>query len=890
MIHSRRMIWLAVFAVGTTCLNVFQADAQSAREEVSPSDKDPRITQPLPLLSNLKVDAAVPTLQKVVGYDWGQEISSHPQMQLYLNALSQAVPDRTRLVKYGASYEGRELYYLVIGSAQNLARLEELRQFNLRLAAGTALSDQEREQLGQAPAIVWLAYSVHGNEITSTDSALMTAYHLLADQGEVTRRWLEDVIVVIDPLQNPDGRARFISAFREARGRFLQPEPYSNEHTERWPGGRQNHYWFDMNRDWFCQSQKEVREKVAAYLHWQPHIYVDAHEMGSNSTYYFAPPTDPINPFLLPKQHAWLYRIGRHQAQRFDENGYRFTTREIFDAFYPGYGSEWPTLQGGLGILWEQASPRGLIVDRDDETQLTYRDGVDRHYVSGLATIEVASRHRRQLVTDFHEARRRGVELGQVGPVRDYFLIPGTLRHRTAALAETLQRNGIQVYRTVEPVEVLATDVYSGEKRIRTVPPGSYQVPVAQAAGRIARALLDREVEIDQAFVQRQLNRKKSHLSDEFYDVTAWSMALSYGVSCLASHDESPLLGPLDAPRGSDSVQAWSNAKIAYLIRNTDGAMKALSRWLQSGVRVHVTDKPLTANEQSFDRGTLLILIHENQKNVHQQVRSVTEELELDVVAADQGFVQKGSHFGGPEVRWVKPPRPLLLVDRPTRYSTGHTWYVFDQVLEYPVTRVATSNLGRVDWSKFNVLVIPPGSYSNSTISKSVIDRIRLWVSEGGTLVLSGSATQWAMGEDVELLQAKRVMKQVAASKSEEKVDIAPDRAPGAYFRAKVFQQHWVTYSYDETAAVFYSGDLLLHPLGPTEGRNLVTFEQRDRLLASGFCWDEALDHAAETPYCVYRSIGRGHVIGFVDDPNYRAMYPGLQRLFMNSVMFGPSH
>ena len=300
-------------------------------------DEDPKGLLPL---EEMDADPKIPTLEQVVGFAWAQEITSHAEFERYLHALTEAAPDRTKLVCYGSSYERRSLNYLVISSPANIKRLDEIRQNNLLLSDPRKISDgQAATLIKDSPAIVWLAYNVHGNECSAGDAALVTAYHLLADRREQTRGWLEQLVVIIDPLQNPDGRERFVHNFRKHRGEFVESNPLGSEHTEPWPSGRSNHYWFDMNRDWFLQSQRETQAKVKAYLDWQTQIYVDAHEMGRNATYFFMPPKDPMNPFFLAKQHEWLLRIGRHQAKWFDDFGFRYTTREMFDGFYPGYGS-----------------------------------------------------------------------------------------------------------------------------------------------------------------------------------------------------------------------------------------------------------------------------------------------------------------------------------------------------------------------------------------------------------------------------------------------------------------------------------------------------------------------------------------------------------------------
>lgn len=851
------------------------------------------------LLPMTSVEAApeIPDSKEVLGYHWGEEVSGYSQVESYLKVLSRSAPERTRLVKYGETYEGRPLYYLVISSAANMRQLDALQSVNLTLADPRNLDAEEAAQLSSdQPAMVWLAYSVHGNEISCTDAALLTAYHLLADQSDATTELLERLVVIIDPLQNPDGRERFVTAFREARGLFSQSDPAANEHTERWPGGRQNHYWFDMNRDWFRQSQQESHAKVQAFLEWMPQIYVDAHEMGRNSTYYFAPPADPISPFLLPTQKEWLFRIGRHQAGRFDEYGFSYTTREMFDAFYPGYGSEWPTMQGSIGILWEQASARGLVVDRDDDSRLYYHDGVRHHYVSGIATLEIAAANREQLLTDFYEARLNAVDSGRNGEVRHFFLLPDANRDRAEKLASVLANNGIEIYQTQDWVHVVGVDSRTGEEDKHLIPAGSLHIPVEQPTGRLIRSLLDRGVDMDDSFVQRQLARNEHRLPDEIYDVTAWSLPLAFDVPCIAAGPVNRLQSePWKGPFSEGKLEQFP-AKVAYLIRPTDRAMQAVAAWIQDDVRVHVTNRSLSFEDNEFPRGTIIVKVNENDESLHDRMKASAADFGIDITGTDTGFVTSGANLGGPYVSWIRPPRVLIVCKSPVSYSVGHTWYLFDQVLRYPSTRVAAEHLRRVDLENYNVIVLGDGGYSGDTsFGEGTSNRLKEWVRKGGTLITSKGATRWAANEEIDLIANRVVRKPIEVeggegdqSSADGEQTEAPSSAPGAFLRASTFGEHWVTYGYPEELDIFYTGNLILTPTPANEGRTLVKFAKQEELLSSGFCWPSTLELQAESPYAVYRSLGRGHIVAFTDDPNYRAMYPALQRFFINAVMFGP--
>ncbi|MCU0980397.1 MAG: M14 family metallopeptidase [Pirellulaceae bacterium] len=856
-------------------------------------------------MPELAADPRIPTLKKVAGHEWGQDITSYAEMERYLKALVKAAPDRAVLVPYGKTYEGRTLYYLIIAKPEHVQRRQEIRAANLQLADPRSLPPEKaREVAAQVPALVWLAYGIHGNETSGPEAALLTAYHLLADRRPQTRKLLDDALVLIDPLQNPDGHERFVNVYRETRGAYPDAQPLATEHTERWPSGRFNHYLFDMNRDWFLQSQRESQAKVAAYLQWQPQVYVDAHEMGHNATYFFSPKAEPVNPFYLPQQIESLDQLGQQLARRFDELGFVYTTREMFDGFYPGYGSTWPTFQGGLANLWEQAGVRGLVIRRDDEQTLRFPDAIRHHYVSSLATVEFAAQNSRRLVDEFYEARRRSIQLGHEGPVRDYFLLLGTCPQRAARLAELLRNNGLDVQRVSKSVKADCTEIRTSEKGRREIPSGSFHISVAQPAGRLARVLLDRQVDLEQEFIERQIQRNADRFPDEIYDVTAWSLPLAFGVDCLAT------VGPVEvasapwtgAPLAGQVI--GGRAKVAYLVPGQDAALPALLSWLRKGLRIHVADRDFRMGDNDCPRGTLILRTSENPDTLHDTMKQAAKDQGLRILASNTGLVSDGAQLGGPHVKWVRPPKVALLVDRPASYAAGHTWYLFDQVWRYPITRVAGSNWGRLDLGAYNVLVLPDGDYGGREgPGEKDAGRLRQWISEGGTLILIKRAALWATQKPVALLSVQAKNKPSVAQAGVKPVADKPpadspaeppaqpaDPSPGVFLRASVFREHWLTFGCPDTVDVFYQGNVILTPPDAAKGRGLVTLAAPTDVLTSGFCWPETLELVAQTPYLLHESLGAGHVVAFTDDPNYRAMYPVTQRLFLNAVLFGPGH
>lgn len=868
-----------------------------------PPRKDPAWLLPVP---ELETDSKIPTLAQVVGHRWGREISSHAEIERYLHALAKAAPDRCQLAKYGQTYQGKDLYNFIVTSPSNLKRLSEIRKNNFALAdARSTTAAQALDIAATAPVIVFLAYCVHGNEASPSDAALLTAYHLLADRRAETKELLEKVVVVFDPLQNPDGRDRFVHFHREMRGGFDQDHPLSADRLERWPSGRSNHYHFDMNRDWYLHSQKESAARVAAFLYWKPQIFVDAHEMGPESTYFFDPSTDPYNPHTLRRQKDWHMKIGRTHAEHFDRHGFAYTTREMFDAFGPQYGSTWPILHGSIGILWEQAGVRGRVIARQDQTKLYYHDGVRHHYISGLATLEAAARNRQQLLVDFHATSDDSIQLGTTGPIRAFFLLEGKRPARAAALAQMLVRNGIEVRRTRAALKTLASDTISEKAREHDIPAGSYVVPLNQPASRLALTLLERHQDMGAAYIKRQEDRVKRGLPDEIYDSTSWSLPFAYDVTCLTV--SSPAKVDDEAYTGAASPgKLLGNGKrprIGYLLSgDDDNALTALCHWLTRGFRVHVFSEPTKINGTSFPRGSLLLRVTENPETLHDIVAATVQTHGIIVHAVDNAFVEDGASLGGPSVHWVKPPRVLLMTDRPAEYSVGHTWYLFDQVWRYPITRIAGRSLPEVDWSKFDVCVLPHGNYGDADgPPEDVVRRMKDWIHGGGTLILVGGAAAWGTDEKVKLLPSKLEFRK-SEDKEEKKDDDdkktekekdkdrpLPLEVPGVFLRVNVDTDHFTTWGLDKESVLYFSGNRLFAPLKRTAGKNLVTLADRKDLLVSGYCWPQTLALLPGKAAVMYQSLGRGHILAFADDPNYRAFSPHLQRLFFNATFFGPA-
>jgi hypothetical protein len=855
-------------------------------------------------------DPAVPTHEKVLGYQPGERITPPEGILRYIEALVAAAPRRSKLWDYGKTWEGRRLIYTAIGSESNIARLDEIKAAMQRLADPRRTNETEARKLFESlPAVIWLGYGVHGNEISSPDAALFTAYHLLAARKDpVVEAILKDVVVLIDPLQNPDGRDRFVRHFQQSEGIEPDANSVALEHTEPWPGGRTNHYHFDMNRDWFALTQPETRGRIRTLIEWLPLVFVDLHEMGSDSTYYFAPEAIPYNPHLTPDQKSSLVWFGKNNAKWFDQYGFSYFTREVYDAFYPGYGASWPSYYGSIAMTYEQASARGLLMRRSDDTEFTFRDTVRQHFVASISTCETSARQRKQLLENFYNYRRTAIEEGSKEPVREFILPYRGDKGSVDRLALLLADQAIEVRRAS------ATFRNAGKE----YPAGSYSIPLAQPAKRLIRTLLDTNVPMEEEFLKEQERRRKKKLPDEIYDVTAWSLPLLHNVECVSSGEPSQgAFEPVKAGSTTPGKLEGSQAKVAYLVPWGSSAGRFLTAALRQGLRVWSSDKGFRQNNRDYPRGTLILKVADNPQTLHGNVQKLAAESGATVYATDTGWVDGGVDFGSRYVVPVRRPTVAMAWDTPvTSGSAGHARFVLERQFGHPVTPVRTQILGGADLSRFHVIVLPSGSASgyNTTLGANGLRRLKDWISAGGTLIGLGGAVSWMADPKVALLDirqedlprateppkkspdepARVPGKQLTSDADYEKAiqpdSEQPDVVAGVLVKARLDVDHWITAGAGETVYALVDGRTVFTPIKLDKGINAAVFFGPDALLASGYLWEENRKLLAHKPLVVVAREGRGSVIGFTSDPNYRAYLNGMNLLFVNAVFSGPAH
>ena len=846
------------------------------------------------LMPGTRYDASVPTLVAVAGHDFGEEITPPETIVRYFEELADAAPSRTRLIRYAESWEGRPLVALLVGSETRIASLDAVRAGLARLSHPTGLSEADAERLiAELPVVTALMHGIHGNEISSSGAAMAEAYHLLAARGDArVDSILAQSLVLIDPVENPDGRARFVQQNLMARARWPDPAPYSAEHDEPWPGGRTNHYLFDLNRDLFIQSQPESAGRVGLLLEYQPHIVVDLHEMGGNSTYFFPPTAPPENPWFGERQIALMDVFGRANAAAFDERGFAYFNRATYDLFYPGYVDGWAMGQGALGMTFEQASARSLALARTDGDVLTYGDGVLHHFTAALTTAATAARNRERILRDYLAFRQEGLSAPEDGPA-EYVLHSAHDPSMAERLARLLVRNGVDVRVAAGPVSIPG----------RSLPAtGTFIVPMNQPSSRFARNLLDAHVSMDSAFVTRQIERRARREVDEIYDLTSWSQSLLWDVEAI----------PLERPTGAagaglqrerqPTVTSLPVARVGYLIPWGSGAAAAVVEALREGIRVRAAGGAFTLGDRSYGVGTAIIRTAENDADLRERLARIVAAHGVEAIPVDDSYVTDGISLGSESGRALREPRVLLVYDEPANAnSAGWARYVLERRYGQRTTVVRAGSLGAVALADHDVIILPSGDYSGE-LDDELLEDLRDWMGNGGTLITMAGSTAWATrAELLSTAAERRGGRPVGEDPPEPETpdqpidyleqivpeDEAPEAVPGAILRVLLDREHWLSAGTDGEIGVLVEGSRVFSPLDLDDGVNVGRYAELDRLVLSGVVWEEARPQLASKSFLMYEPVGDGHIIAFAEDPNYRAYAEATELLFMNAVLLG---
>lgn len=836
----------------------------------------------LPFLVSV-VPAQAPSPGEFLGSEPGERYTPMARVEAYAREVAKTSP-RVRLDEYGRTPEGRPLLLLVVTAEENHARMGAIREALAKLADPRRMAEGESADtlIASLPAVVWLSYNVHGNETSGTEAALVVLHRLASAGDDETRRWLRDLVVLVDPCLNPDGRDRYVNWFNGAVGSRPDPEGASLEHQEPWPRGRTNHWGFDLNRDWAFATQPETRARLPRFVAWTPQVHVDLHEMGHESTYFFFPAEKPVNANLPDHILKWGRRFGQGNAKAFDARGWAYYTAEDFDLFYPGYGDSWPSFNGAIGMTYEQAghSSAGAAVRRQDGSVLTLRQRVEHHAEASFATIQTAAAGREELLRDFAGFRRTALEEGRTGPVRAFLLPPGGDPGSVDALVETLLLQGIEVHRTTEAFTAeRARSVFGPSVSDRTFERGTWVVDLAQPQKRLAKTLLEPRTEIRELY---------------FYDIAAWSLPLAYGVQAF----EFPVPPPAPVERVTavgrrPGGAGEGDARVGWLLPFPNrGALEAMVDLLRRGVAVRSARKDFVLGDRAFARGTLLVRRSENPEDVRSRIEAVGRERGVVFLPVETGFTEKGIDLGSQSVAPVVRPRVALCGGEGTSTTSfGAARFLLDRVLDVPHSVVPLRDLARADLQRFTAVVIPEGE-----APAAARENLERFVEGGGVVVALGDAAFDLCGGEKAVCRIGTGRKDAAPAKAEppprrprwmeEREDEMRRRQqPGSIFVIELDPSHPVSFGYREEIAAFKSGARSFDPDGP--GIHVALFKDADPL--SGYVNDEDSRALKGRSYASIEPRGEGAFVLFADDPNFRGAWRGLTRLFVNAILLLPT-
>lgn len=815
-------------------------------------------------------DAKIPSPEAYLGYPIGSYVTRHDQVIAYFKTLA-ALSDKATITIYGETHEHRELVILNISNARNIKNLESIHQEHLRLVdVNKPIGD-----ISNLPIFINLAYNVHGNEVSSTEAAMLTAYTLIASNNSEVTDYLEKAVIFIDPTINPDGRDRFANWSNTRRSLTPIADKYDIEHNEDWPGGRTNHYWFDLNRDWLLAVNPESQGKLEWYHQWYPNVVTDFHEMGTNSSFFFEPmkPIASKNPIMPIENYTTLNELFAKQfSTDLNKIGSFYFTKEAFDGTYPGYGSSYPDLQGALALLFEQASSRGNIQETD-MGEIEFKFTIRNHYVSGFATIKAALANKDYLMNYEHRFFTSAIANAEKDIVKAYIFGDNFDKNRTKDFLDLLLQHKIDVYNIDESTKIINKSFNKGS---------SFIVPTKQKQYRM---------------VQTMFETYNTYRDSVYYDASAWSMVNFYNMTYEKVLTKYKLGEQVTSVNNLVNTIPFNKSDYAYLIPWDDYNAPALLYFLQKNkIKLKAAFKPFNINIDNksthFDRGTLLIPISLQSlsaNEVFDLLKSVSKNLNVQVFEASTGYSNDGIDLGSENFKTIKMPKALMLVgDGVSSSEAGEVWHLLDTKLNMPLTKVSLNILNRVDLLRYNTLIMVSGSYSQ--LDKSQQDKIKDWVKNGNTLITIKQASAWAIDKklvDETLIKKDTTKKDVERlNYGDAEENIGKEEVGGAIFEVNIDLTHPLAFGYhNKTIPVYRNSNVWL---APSKNAYATVAKYTNNPLIDGFITKNNLDtYLKKSASLIVSQIGAGRVIMFADNPNFRGAWYGTNKLFFNALFFG---
>ena len=822
----------------------------------------------LVLISSIEAQTS-PT--PILGHELGESFTRHHSMVDYVQHMAKVMP-HWQLQEYGLTTEGRPLLGLIMSSPDNMSQLDELKADNMRRV-------NDGMDGGERVAWVYLSYNVHGNEAVCTEAAMATIEALATTHAQL----LNGTVVVIDPCVNPDGRDRYVHFQDQSSASRPNTDPQAWEHDEPWPGGRSNHYLFDMNRDLAWQTQRETRARTAFYRSWHPQVHVDFHEQGVNSPYYFAPAAEPYHKIITPWQRECQGHIGANNAKYFDQRGALYFTREVFDLLYPSYGDTWPMFQGAIGMTYEQGGSgragRAIETAVGDTLTLSYR--IQNHKETSLATIESAGIHADRLLQEFAAFHRRNLQ----EPWGDYqgYVIPASNDlAKIDWLTSLLDANGILYGQAKASSKGTGLDYRNLQSMKVSIEKGDLIIDARQSQSSLLQVFMDPNPELSDSLT---------------YDITTWALPYAYGLEAYALTSSVPSTSPWSPTKPTAQLNGDGPAYAYILHYKTDLGTPVLTSLLQAGVTVRLVKRPIEVEGQTYPRGSIVMTRRNNEAlwgSMADRLTTLTSEVPgLTIARLESGMVTSGPDLGASDVAPIDAPRVAVLMgDDVSSLSFGEVWYTFEEVWDYPMT--AVRGLDWLDWDAYDVVVLPNGWYDLNDDQK---ESIASWVREGGRLVTLGAACNlgiesWGLSrfsDDED--KAERRDERNAHSEEDRYAPYAMSARngirsdiPGAVYEVHLDATHPLAYGYDDS---YWSIKTSSRRYAHLEDGHNVGILSGEASPISGFAGARANSQLRESLSFGVQDMGRGHVIYLADNVLFRAFWKDGHKFFSNAVFFG---
>lgn len=821
------------------------------------------------LPDSVQYDAKIPKPKDVIYHNVGEWHVTHDRLVSYMQAIAAAAPERVKLHNMGFTYEGRPQVVLIITSPKNHQNLETIRQQHVQL------TDPQKSgslNIDNMPIVVWVGHSIHGNEASGANSALLSAYHLAAAKGPQIEDLLNNTIILLDPSFNPDGLQRFSTWVNQHKSKNLVTDPASREFNEVWPGGRFNHYWFDLNRDWLPAVHVESQNRLKLFHQWKPNILTDHHEQGSNATYFFQPGVPSrVNPLTPAKNQQLTAQMGTYHAKYLDRIGSMYFTKENYDDFYYGKGSTYPDVNGAIGILFEQGSSRGHL-QQTTNGLLSFPFTIRNQFVTTLSTLEAARNMRKEFLTFQRDFYKSSVNDAASFATKGYVIGNERDETKTAEFITMLQRHQIEVYELAGNIKADGKEFKKGS---------AFVIPAGQPQHRLIRGIFDKTLEYKDSL---------------FYDITAWTMPLAFGLQYAelnASQFNKNLLGAAYTERKTRGEVQGGKSNIAYLLEwNELYAPAALYELLQKGLNVKVATNPfemaVNGAGKKFGQGTISIPVQiqtASADSVYSMVQAISAKYGLPFLAVTTGTATAGSDLGSSRFATVDKPSIALIVGQGVNaLDAGEVWHLMDQRFNIPLTHLEQDAFNRADLSKYTTLIMVGGNYN--TLNK---ERLKSWVQNGGVLIAIEEGAQWAAQAGISgasLKKAKSAIDSTARLPYADREQLTGAQAVrGAIFEASVDLTHPLAYGYSTPTVSLFKGNRVF--LETSKNPFNTPFYYKQKPLQSGWVSRENLDQIKASAAVVVNGLGSGKVISIADNPNFRAFWLGGSKLMMNSVFFG---